>query len=290
MKFGAVNKNRQAYPVRMMCRVLGVSRSGFYAWVSRRPSLRVREDKIIKEKLRAAHAQSGGTYGSPRLVLDMNDAGIDIGRKRVQRLMREEGLMGVHRRRGRFGLTKRNEEHAVAPDLLKRDFSARGPDERWVADITYIATDEGWLYLAVIMDLFSRSIVGWSMAETLEATIVTDALGMALSRRQPQDLLHHSDRGSQYTSAHFRQALDDSGVKCSMGGVGSCYDNAAAESFFASLKTECIYRTWLPSRERARQVVFKYIEIFYNRVRRHSALGQKSPAVFERLHHAAMAA
>ena len=290
MKFTVIRAHRAEYPVTMMCRVLGVSTSGFYAWLSRPPSARKNEDEVLKERLKAAHERSQGTYGSPRLVLELVDEGFEVGRKRVERLMKEEGIVGVHRRRGRFGLTQQNPADAPAPDLLGRDFSASRPDEKWVADITYISTEEGWLYLAIVMDLFSRAIVGWSMAETLEATIVTDALAMAISRRHPHDLVHHSDRGSQYTSAQFRQALDDNGISCSMGAVGSCFDNAAAESFFATLKTECVYRSWLPTRERARQVVFKYIETFYNRVRRHSALGQKSPAAFERLHHAAAVA
>jgi len=222
--------------------------------------------------------------------LDLVDEGFDVGRKRVQRLMREEGIVGVHRRRLRLGLTKQDKTHAPAPDLVERDFDAKAPNEKWVADITYIATAEGWLYLAIIMDLFSRRIVGWSMAQTMEAKIVKDALAMALSQRNPTTLVHHSDRGSQYTSATFRAALRRAGVQCSMGSVGSCYDNAAAESFFATLKTECTYRIDLPTRAKARQVVFKYIETFYNRTRRHSAIGQIAPAVFERMNQAKMAA
>lgn len=290
MRFKTIAAHRDEYPTAMMCRMLRVSTSGFYAWSSRPPSRRTRDDNVIKLKLREAHRRSDGTYGSPRLVLDLVDEGFEVGRKRVRRLMREEGIVGVHRRRTRFGLTKQNKTHEPAPDLVARDFSAKRPNEKWVADITYIATDEGWLYLAVILDLFSRRIVGWSMAETMEAEIVKDALAMALSQRNPSNLVHHSDRGSQYTSATFRAALHKAGVRCSMGSVGSCYDNAAAESFFATLKTECIYRTDLPTRAKARQVVFKYIETFYNRTRRHSAIGQVAPAVFERMNQAKMAA
>ena len=290
MRFEAISQHRGQYPVTLMCRVLQVSPSGFYSWLSRPESRRAKEDKVIKLRLIEAYRKSDGTYGSPRLLLDLVDEGFEIGRKRVQRLMREEGIVGVHRRRQRVSLTKQDESQTPAPDLIERDFKASAPNQKWVADITYIATDEGWLYLAIIMDLYSRRIVGWSMAETLEATIVKDALAMALSHRRPDALVHHSDRGSQYTSAGFRAALETSNFQCSMGSVGSCYDNAAAESFFASLKTECIYRNILPTKNKARQLVFKYIEVFYNRRRRHSAIGQIAPAAFERLNHAALAA
>lgn len=290
MKFGLIAENSCRYPIVMMCRLLGVSTSGYYASRSRPESARTREDRDLRTRVVELHKASRGTYGSPRIRDDLVEEGFLVGRNRVQRLMREEGIFGVHRRKFRC-LTKRDADDPVAPNELAGDFTVEAPNTAWVADITYIETTQGWLYLAVVIDLFSRSVVGWSMADTLHTQIVLDALTMAVCRRRPgSGLIHHSDRGCQYTSRAFREMLERQGTTCSMSGTGSCYDNAVAESFFATLKTECIYRTPPATKEQTRQLVFDFIENFYNRVRRHSSAGGMAPAAFERLHAARQAA
>ncbi len=290
MKFKAIDENRRRFPVRMMCRLLQVSPSGFYASLKRPESRRSLEDRVLGARLVELHAESRGTYGSPRLQRALAEDGFELGRNRIQRLMRDRGIVGVHRRRFR-SLTKQDQAEPVAPNVLGQDFGATRPNEKWVADITYIETGEGWLYLAIVLDLFSRAVVGWSMGETLHADLVLKALKMALGRRGCAfGLVHHSDRGSQYTSGPFRRLLDEKGITCSMSSTGSCFDNAAAESFFATLKTELVYRETFPTRDAARLALFDFIEKFYNRVRRHSALGQVSPLAFERAHQAALAA
>jgi len=290
VKFACIKEQRGAFPVRMMCRLLGVSESGFYASLERPVCRREQENHILTRRIKELHRESGGTYGSPRLHADLVDEGFEVGRHRVARLMKKAGVVGVHRRRFRC-LTTREERDPVAPNRLQRDFNPAAPNQSWAADITYIGTDEGFVYLAVIIDLYSRRVVGWSMSRSLHTRLVLDALAMALIQRQPQaGLVHHSDRGCQYTSSDFRAALQRAGIDCSMSGVGNCFDNAVAESFFATLKTECVYRRRLPTRDAARLAVVDFIERFYNRRRRHSALGFVSPVNYEERHAARLAA
>ncbi len=263
-----------------MCKTLEVSRSGFYAWLRRTMSDRAVEDKRLTALIFGIHDEGRGAYGSPRVHRALQHRGVRCSRKRVARLMAAAGLSGKVRRRFRPKTTDSKHDHPIAPDLVQRDFQPEARDKVWVSDITYIATDEGWLYLATTMDLFSRRVVGWSMSESLETTIVLDALAMAIGGQHPdRGLIHHSDRGSQYASDAFRNALKRCGARASMSRTGNCYDNAVAESFYHSLKTE------LPNdfatRAEARAALFDYIEAFYNRFRLHSTLGYRSPADFE---------
>jgi putative transposase len=265
-----------------MCRVLRVSPSGFYAWQHRPPSARAQRDAVVLEQVRHFHARSDGTYGAPRLVGDLRDAGLRVGQKRIARVMRAAGLVGVSRRRG-VRTTRRGPEETPAADLVRRDFSATAPNQLWVADITYVPTWAGFLYLAIVLDVFSRRIVGWAMATHLKTEVVLDALNMALGQRRPQGVIHHSDRGCQYTALAFGQRCQEMGVQPSRGAVGSAYDNAMAESFFATLECELIDRRCFRTQAEARMATFRYIEGWYNPHRRHSALGQRSPLAFERL-------
>ncbi len=265
-----------------MCRTLGVSRSGYYDWKDRPPSRRSREDAALTERIREIHHRSRATYGSPRVHAELRAIGVRCSRKRVARLMRKEGLKGCLR--GRKKRTTRRDGSAVpAPDLVHRNFTAIAPDHRWVADITYVKTDEGFLYLSFVLDAYySRRLVGWSMATHLRTELVVDALQMAVWRRKPAaGLIHHSDQGVQYTSLSFGKRLEEAGIVPSMGRVGSAYDNALAESFIATLKTELLYRRSWPTRECAQTAIFEYLEGFYNHYRLHSALGYRSPADFE---------
>lgn len=281
MRFAAISKHRAQYPVVMMCRLLGVSKSGFYAWLRRPKSPRRRENEALKVRIVEIHTESRGTYGSPRIQAELSESGCRHGRNRIARLMREAGVEGVYKRPYRT-LTRRDVRDPVAPNILEQNFEASAPNEKWVADITYVRTHQGWLYLATVMDLFSRRIVGWSMATRLETTVVRDALVMAMRRRgRARGVIHHSDRGCQYTSRDFRALLQAAGIRCSMSGTGNCYDNAAAESFFATLKKECVPRGGYRDRDEARANLFDYIENFYNRRRRHSALGYVAPARYE---------
>jgi putative transposase len=266
-----------------MCRMLEVSTSGYYAWGKRSPSKRSRADADLLERIRAIHQESRGTYGTPRVHAELDAQGIHVGRKRVARLMRHAGLAGVSRRR-KWRTTIRDKHARPAPDLVGRDFSAAGPDRLWVADITYIPTLIGFLYLAVVLDAWSRRVVGWAMATHLRTELVLDALEMAIRQRQPREVVHHSDQGCQYTSIAFGQRCREAGVRPSMGSVGDAYDNAMCESFFASLECELLDRGRFPDPPAARMGVFDYIEGFYNPRRRHSALGYASPRDFERLH------
>lgn len=267
----------------LMCTTLEVSRSGFYAWLGRGESDRARDDRRLTAQIRDIFEESRRTYGAPRVHQTLLQRGERCGYNRVARLMRAAGLRSKTKRRFRIKTTDSNHDHPIAPDLLGRDFSASAPNQVWVSDITYIPTDEGWLYLASIMDLFSRKIVGWSMGSTLHATIVVDALRMAVDQRGPAaGLIHHSDRGVQYASAEFRAVLDEHGLVASMSRTGNCYDNAAKESFFHTLKTELIHHERYATRAQARASVFNYIEAFYNRRRLHSTLGYMSPEDFER--------
>jgi putative transposase len=275
-----VSENQARYPIAVMCRVLGVSPSGYYAWGKRPASERAVMDAALIVKIRAAHVASKGTYGAPRLQIDLADAGIRVSRKRVARLMRTAGLAGVSRRRHK--VTTVRDGARQAPDLVDRDFSAERPNMLWVADITYIPTWAGFLYLAVVLDAFSRRIVGWSMATTLHMQVVLDALNMALWQRRPSSVIHHSDHGSQYTAIEFGKRCREAGVRPSMGSVGDAYDNAMAESFFATLECELLDRCRFKTQAEARMAVFQFIEGFYNPQRRHSSLGYLSPIKFER--------
>jgi len=265
-----------------MCKTLEVSRSGFYTWLGRSESDRAREDRRLTALIRGIFAESRKTYGVPRTHRTLQERGVCCSRKRVGRLMKGAGLRPKMVRKFRVKTTDSNHSNPIAPDLLGRDFSAKRPNQAWVSDITYIPTDEGWLYLASTMDLYSRLIVGWSMSASLETKVVIDALQMAIGRRSPLvGLVHHSDRGVQYTSGDFRKLLKVHGIQSSMSRKGNCYDNAAKESFFHTLKTELIHHEHYRSRAEAKASVFDYIEAFYNRLRMHSTLGYRSPARFE---------
>ena len=289
--FGFIEAEKARFPIAFMARRLGVSKSGYYAWRGRPPSARAAADAALVGTIRAIHARSRGTYGAPRVHAELADEHeVRCGRKRVARLMRLAGLAGVCRR-GRIRTTRRDGAAAPAEDLVRRAFVADGPDRLWVADITYLPTWQGFLYLAVILDAFSRRVVGWAMAEHLRAELVLEALEMALWVRRPAGrLVHHSDRGCQYTSLAFGQRCRKAGIALSMGSVGDCYDNAMAESFFATLECELVDRSRWRTHAEARLAVFDFVEGFYNPRRRHSALGYVSPAEFERRYRQATAA
>ena len=281
MRFGFIRTERATYPVRLLCRTLAVSAAGFYAWCRRGLSLRAREDAALKVEIRAAYAASRKTYGSPRIFVDLKADDHRIGRKRVARLMREEGIEGQRKRRFRVTTNSRH-SHPVATNELNRNFTASAPNKVWVTDITYIWTREGWLYLAAILDLYSRRVVGWSMDSSMDRSLALDALSMALMTRRPEaGLLHHSDRGVQYASTEYQDQLRKHGMICSMSRKGDCWDNAVAESFFSTIKAELVHRTDYVSRCQARASIFEYIEAFYNARRRHSALGYVSPVEHE---------
>ncbi len=264
-----------------MCRVLRVSAGGYYAWQNRPDSRRRCENRKLLAEIRAIHAKSRGTYGSLRVRAELRDQGHSCGRHRVARLMRNAGLQGIPKRRFRR-TTNSDHRLPVAPNRLKQDFTATAPNQRWVSDITYIPTGEGWLYLAVILDLYSRKVIGWSTSARLQRDVVLDAIRTAIGRRTPvSDLIHHSDRGSQYASIDFQEVLKEHGIICSMSDTGNCYDNAVAESFFATLKRERVHRLNYRTRAEATTDIFKYIEIFYNRHRRHSTIGHLSPHDYE---------
>jgi len=263
-----------------MCRVLDVSTSGYYAWRKRQPSQRVQEDQKLLKRIHAIHKRSKGTYGAPRIQAELAEAGVRVGCKRVARLMRAEHLQGVSRRKAPR-TTQRKPGARPAPDLVKRNFTASGPDRLWVADITYVATWAGWLYLAVVVDAWSRKVVGWAMSTHLRSTLVLDALQMAIRQRRPRSVIHHSDQGSQYTSLAFGQRCRAAGVRPSMGSVGDCYDNALCESFFATLECELLDRNTFHTPTEARLAVFEFIEGWYNPYRRHSALDYLSPNRYE---------
>jgi putative transposase len=279
--FRLIEAERARHSVPKLCRMFCVSRSGYYAWRSRPPSQRARFDAVLSEKIETIHRNSRATYGAPRIHAELRAIGIRCSRKRVARLMRRASLRGSLRGR-KMRTTHRRALQQVAPDLLSRNFAAQEPDRLWVADITYVRSKEGFVYLAFILDVCSRRIVGWSMATHLRTELVVDALQMAIARRKPAPgLVHHSDRGVQYTSLSFGKKLEDEGLVPSMGRVGSAYDNALAELFVATLKTELLYRNGWPTRQAARTASFEYIEGFYNTRRRHSALGYLSPSEYE---------
>jgi putative transposase len=283
VKFGFIAKHRGIWAVEWMCEALGVSRGGFYAWLRRPPSERSRTDEVLSTKVRASFIGSDRTYGARRVWHDLLAEGVSCGLHRIERLMRQHGLKARPQRRRLPPDLGERQASAVAPNMLGRAFAAAAPNRRWIADFTYIWTAEGWLYVAAVVDLFSRRVVGWSMSAAMAAQLVTDALVMAIWRRgKPDALMHHSDRGSQYTSEQFQRLMADHGVICSMSRSGNVWDNAAMESFFSSLKTERTGQKTYRSRDEAKADVFDYIERFYNPKRRHSTIGYLSPMEFER--------
>jgi putative transposase len=277
-----MSASQAMFPVSTMARVLGVSRAGFYAWLSRPASEHAQADAALLKRIRTVHATARETYGSPRVHAELRAGGEKHGRKRIARLMREAGLVGASRRRHGPVTTRRDKDARPAPDLVDRKFTAEGPNQLWVADITFVPTAAGFLYLAVVLDAWSRKIIGWAMASHLRAELVVDALQMAVGQRRPKsDVIHHSDQGSQYTSLAFGARCKEAGVRPSMGSVGDAYDNAMCESFFATLECELLERRRFASQAEARVACFSFIEGFYNPVRLHSALGYRSPIGYE---------
>jgi putative transposase len=276
-----VKAHQAIWPVVTQCRVLDVSPSGFYAWLKRSPSKRRQADLALGDRIEALHRESRETYGRPRIQADLRDENIFASDKRVARLMRERHIQGATRRKG-FKTTIRDKDARPAPDLVNRKFTASAPDQLWVADITYVPTLAGFLFLAIVLDVFSRRVVGWSMATHMRSELVVDALDMAIHNRKPTNVIHHSDQGSQYTSIAFSKRCEDVGVQPSMGSVGDCYDNAMCESFNAILECELLVRHRFKSPREAALAVFDFIEGFYNPRRRHTAIGNISPAEYER--------
>jgi putative transposase len=275
-----MSANQALFPIAAMARVLGVSTAGYYAWRSRPPCLRSTADDALLKRVRTIHAVSRGTYGAPRVHAELRAEGRAVGKKRIARLMRTAGIVGVSRRHG-IATTRRDHNARPAPDLVDRNFTAARPNQLWVADITYIPTAAGFLYLAVVLDAFSRRIVGWSMEAHLRTELVLAALEMAIGQRKPRNVIHHSDQGSQYTALAFGGRCREAGVRPSMGSVGDAYDNAMCESFFATLECELLARRRFASQAEARMAVFSYIEGWYNPARRHSGIGYLSPIAFE---------
>jgi putative transposase len=290
VRFAFIAAEKACFPVALMCRILAVSRAGFYAWRRRPAARRTRQDGTLAVAVAAVYAEHHGRYGSPRVQMELRDRGQRTGRKRIARLMRAQGLRARPRRRYR---TTTDSRHGlpVCPNLLARRFTVAQPNTAWVTDMTYLWTAQGWLYLAVIIDLFSRRVVGWSMSERIDRKLALDALRMALVQRRPQPgLIHHSDRGSQYASGDYQELLAKHGLRGSMSRRGDCWDNAVAESFFASLKLELVYQVQWRTRAEVRTAIFEYLELFYNRRRRHSSLGYLSPVEFERRNQQLLAA
>lgn len=284
MRFEFIHAEKANFPVKVMCRVLEVATSGYYRWRKAKPSVRTREDAKLKPQIAAVHAESHETYGSPRVHAELVERGIKVGRHRIARLMRAMGLSAAPAKRFRV-TTDSKHGRGFAPDLVQRDFDPAEPNRLWVSDITYLWTDESWAYLAVVLDMFSRRVVGWAVADHMRDELVLDALDRALSLREAgDDLVHHSDRGGQYASADFRARLDANGIAWSMGATGCCYDNAAAESFFATLKKDLVHRCSYRDAAAARRSISEYINLFYNSRRRHSSLGYLSPIAYEAAH------
>jgi putative transposase len=281
MKYIFIAAHVGVFTIRGMCRALGVQRSGYYAWQGRSKSSRAQANAALLERIQAEHAASRQTYGSPRIHIVLQRKGVVCGRHRVARLMRANGVQALAPRKRHPRTTQRAPGVIPAPNRLHQYFHASAPDQKWVSDFTYIETEEGWLYLAVVLDLFSRKVIGWSMRETMDTSLVLAALQMALADRQPPaGLLHHSDQGSQYTASAYLDCLITASAQLSMSGVGNCYDNAVIESFFGTLKTECVTAPFA-SRAQARTIIFEYLEVWYNRQRLHSTLGYFSPIDFE---------
>lgn len=281
-----MKSNQATYSISMQCRLLGVSASGYYAWSTRPPSPRALGDLMLGDRIEALWHESRETYGRPRIQGDLAEAGIHVSDKRVARLMRERNIHGASRRKG-FKTTVRDHDARPAPDLVDRKFTATEPNQLWVADITYVPTWSGFLFVAIVLDVFSRRVVGWAMATNLRTQLVLDALNMAIYRRQPENVIHHSDQGTQYTSIAFGSRCHEAGVRPSMGSVGDCYDNAMCESFNATLECELLVRHRFKNPREAALAVFDYIEGFYNPRRRHTAIGNISPAEYERRSYAA---
>jgi putative transposase len=284
MIYSFIETEKAHHRVSAMCRALKVSKSGFYGWRDRAPSARARTDAALSEKIVRIHRDSRETYGAPRIHFELRILGVRCGRKRVARLMRQAGLFGCggRKRKARTTIRSRTERTPPAPDLVNRTFTPEAPDRLWVSDITYVRTWEGWLYLSFVLDTYSRRVVGWSMSNNLRTELVLDAVNMAIYTRRPSPgLIHHSDRGSQYTSVEFGSRLREAGLLPSMGSVADAYDNSMAESFVSTLKRELIHRHSWPNRQTARMAIFEYIEGFYNTHRRHSALGHLSPSEYE---------
>lgn len=288
MKFAFIEAHRRRWPVRVQCRVLGVSASGFYDHLKRRPGARAVRRAELGERIARVHADSRGRYGSPRVHAQLHRDGRKVARKTVETIMRERGLRGKTKRKRTPRTTDSRHAQPIADNVLERDFTAAAPNQKWLADITYVDTDEGWLYLAAVLDCFSRRIVGWAAADHLRSELVEEALTMALRTRDidpSTGLIHHSDRGVQYASNSFQRLLETHGIVCSMSGKGDCYDNAMMESFFGTLKAELDEP--LATHAIARVKLFEYIEVFYNRQRLHSALEYDSPAAYEQRHQVA---
>jgi putative transposase len=282
MRFAFIARHKAVWQIRQLCNALQVTRGGFYEWLKRPQSTRGRENDQLLTQIRTSFEQSGSTYGSPRVWRDVTGWGYQAGIHRVAPIWRLAAITPPKPRRRLPFDTGDRPEHSIAPNHLDREFHADAPNKRWVADFTYIWTQEGWLYFAVVLDLFSRRVVGWSMRNDMTAELVTDALVMALWRRgRPKELLHHSDQGSQYTSEHCQKLLADSGIVCSMSRRGDVWDNSAMESFFASLKKERVHRRNYATRDQARADLFDYVERFYNQRRLHSTIGYMSPAAYE---------
>jgi putative transposase len=274
---------KESFPATRVCQVLGVSQSGYFAWRSRPASPRQREDLVLLAHIRSAFARSHGTYGSPRMTRELQDEGVQISRRRTARLMRENGLKARQKRRFKR-TTDSHHAFPVAPNLLDQDFSAERPNQKWNADISYVWTSEGWLYLAVVLDLFARRVVGWAVSARLHQELALEALRKALAIRRPSaGLIHHADRGSQYCATAYQAELKEHGIRISMSGKGNCYDNSVVETFFKTLKSELVWRTVFQTRAEAKQAIGRYIDGFYNPVRRHSTLDYVSPVQFERL-------
>jgi putative transposase len=282
-RYRFIDAEKAQYPIALLCRMLGVARAGYYAWGTRGPSARALADTLLSDQIVRLHRASRATYGTPRLHAELAAAGEHVGRKRVARLLRRAGLHGVTRGRTGPRTTIADPAAVVAPNRLARDFTAAAPNRRWVGDITYLPTQEGWLYLATLVDVYSRRVVGWAMADHLRTELALDALEMALGQRHPPPgtLLHHTDRGCQYTARAYQAVLQAHGITPSMSGRGNCYDNALAESFNATIKAELVAPTRWATRQEARAAVFEWITVFYNRQRRHSRLGYLTPVAFE---------
>ena len=284
MRYAFIGAHKGQYAVRTMCRVLAVSRSGYYAWENRKTSQREQTNHALLQKIKRVYRESDKSYGSPRIYRQLREEGEKYNRKRIVRLMRKHHIVAKKAPRRYPVTTKQRKGTPMAPNLLKQDFTAQRPNQKWVTDITYIDTAEGWLYLSVILDLYSRRIVGWAMSDRMDVHLVSQALKMAFRSRRPnKGLIHHSDRGSQYTSKVYQNYLHEYDCLVSMSFSGNCYDNAVAESFFATLKTECA-DSQFSSRDQARREIFHYIEAWYNRKRLHSSLGYMSPMMFESVH------
>lgn len=285
MSYQFIADHRQQYAIERMCGVLGVSVSGYYAWHKRGQSPRQAQDKVLLQHIQRVYQHSRCLYGSPRIHATLRRAGIVCSRKRVARLMRQVGMHSLRQQRRRVRTTNSRHAYPVAPNRLNRQFHAAHPNQKWVADFSYVPTAEGWLYLAAVLDLFSRRLVGWAMSERQDQELVEAALRMALARRQPRsDLLHHSDQGSQYAAEGYADLLTQHGITVSMSRKGDCYDNAVMESFFRTVKTECVHLNPFQTRQQARQSLFEFLEVYYNRQRLHSTLGYLTPAEFEILH------